>query len=232
MVEKEVSELLEDIEALVSATRREQAALRRASMTAVLVSCALLAIVAVFAFVNYEQFKTEWTEEKLSAGFEKELEVLNPALTEQVQKLSQHLLPVYSEAGRTQFLAMRPEIADRLKSEIDHLAVNLRTDSESRLVSATDRINEQTNEIVFTAYPGLRSEREQAELTRRLHEVTDQAVTEATRDFGELFAKDILAVEERIHGFNKARSDEPTLELEKRFIHLWLQLLDAEIMKR
>ena len=61
---------------------------------------------------------------------------------------------------------------------------------------------------------------------------TDEAIMEATTEFAEMYARDIHALEKRIHGFHTTKTDEPTLELEKRFIHLWLQLLDAEIMKR
>lgn len=232
MDQKGMKELIGEIEALVGATRREREALRRASVTTAVVSGALLVIVAVFMFVNYQQFKTEWTEEKLSAGFAQELEILNPVVTEQVQQLSQHLLPIYAEAGRQQFMAMRPEIAERVNAEINNLGAGLRTDSENRLTTSTDRINQQTNEIVFGSYPSLQNESEQAKLTQSLHAATDAAVTEATAEFAGLFAKDVHALEQRIHGFHTTKTDEPTLELEKRFIHLWLQLLDTEIMKR
>lgn len=232
MAQEGMKELIDDVEKLVIATRKEREALRRASLTAVIVSCALLVIVTVFMVANYQHFKTEWTEEKLSAGFAQELELLNPVVTEEVQQLAQHLLPVYSEAGRKQFIAMRPEIVERLKAEIDHIGENLRTDAENRLTTSMDRIAMKTNEIVFGAYPGLRNESDQEQLTRDLHKATDDAVTEATTEFAELYARDIHALEERIHGFHTTRTDEPTLDLEKRFIHLWLQLLDAEIMKR
>ena len=75
-------------------------------------------------------------------------------------------------------------------------------------------------------------ELEQEKLTQNLRKATDAAVTEATTEFAELYARDIFALERKIHGFHTTRTDEPTLEIEKRFIHLWLQLLDAEIMRR
>ncbi len=231
MAQRGMKVLIDDIDELVVATRGEREALRRASLTAVIVSCALLLIVTVFVIVNYQQFKTEWTEEKLSAGFAKELEVLHPVVTEQVQQLSQHLLPVYAEAGRKQLITMRPEIAERLKAEVDQIGENLRSDAENRMTTSTDRIAAKTNEIVFGAYPGLRNETDQAKLTQNLRRSTDEAITEATMEFFELYAKDIHSLEKRIHDFNTTTTDEPTLELEKRFIHLWLKLLDAEIMK-
>lgn len=232
MAEQKEKELRSRIEALVRATRNERQAIRRASITVALVSSALLIIVAVFAFVNYRHIKSEWTEEKLAAGFQKELEVLNPSANKELRQLGQHLLPIYAQAGRQKFMDMAPEIAERINAEVNHLGAHLTSDARSRLTSSVDRIRSRTADVIFAAYPGLEAESEKEELTNSFRRLTEDSVSTTINDFAVLFATDIRKLETKIHAFNTAPTDEPTVELEKRFIHLWLQLLDAEIMKK
>lgn len=232
MAEQTEKELRSQIEALVSATRSEREASRRASITVTLVSSVMLTIVAVFSIVNYGHIKAEWTEEKLAARFQEELEVLSPSATKELHQLGQHLLPVYAQAGREKFMDMTPEIAERVKSEVNHLGAHLKTDAHSRLEASMQNIRSRTEGAIFAAYPELETESEKEELTRSFRRMTEDSVSTSMNDFSELFAADIYKLETQIRAFNTMRTDEPTVELEKRFIHLWLQLLDAEIMKR
>ena len=59
MSDQSVKQLLTQIDALVSATREERAALRRASVTVLVVSSALVVILSVFAVINYSRFDAE-----------------------------------------------------------------------------------------------------------------------------------------------------------------------------
>lgn len=68
-------------------------------------------------------------------------------------------------------------------------------------------------------------------MTQRVHEICDGSLQKALDDFNVLFVKDMQQVQHALMQFDLPASDIPTVELQKKFLRLWLQLLDQEIMQ-
>ncbi len=50
-------------------------------------------------------------------------------------------------------------------------------------------------------------------------------------DFDASFSVDLSRLEEAVFHFDLSDGDEQTVDLQKKFMHLWLQILDQEIME-
>jgi hypothetical protein len=59
----------------------------------------------------------------------------------------------------------------------------------------------------------------------------DETLKKTLVDFEKLFSRDVEQLQTTVFKFNVSDGDEETVELQKKFLHLWLQLLDQEIMK-
>ncbi len=231
MTETDIDRLEARIAELESARQNEEGSLRRSSKAMVGISLAIFLIVASFAIPIYLHARSEWTEDKLAASFQHQLEELNPTTIEQTRALGEHLLPIYVAETRKQLMQMGPEISRRLGRQMDLLAQELSTELHAQLMEAEKRIQKQTTEILFQSYPHLADQAQQDRLASSFRFITETAMTNALADFSERFSVDVAALADTIVTFTDADPEETTLELQKRFIHLWLKLLDIEIMK-
>ena len=71
----------------------------------------------------------------------------------------------------------------------------------------------------------------QQDLERRLHAVCDETLEKSRRDFEALFVQDVSRLQQEVLKFDVSDTHETTVDLQKKFLHIWLQLLDQEIMK-
>ena len=138
---------------------------------------------------------------------------------------------IYAAEGKSQLKRMGPEISRRLNRQLDLLGQELNMGVHAQLTVAENRIKAHTLEALFAAYPELRDSAEQRMLTASFQTIAESAVVDAVSGFDRKFSDDIDALAETIFEFNEEESEETTVDLQKKFIHLWLQMIDAEIMK-
>ena len=93
------------------------------------------------------------------------------------------------------------------------------------------RIRDQAMSAIAESYPNLMEPGEQARLMQSFEIVTEAALLRALTDFDDHFSKDAREFQEDILSFDLRDTDESTPDLQKKFIRLWLKLLDAEIAK-
>lgn len=229
--EATVERLESELRALEEARAAEQAAERRATVTGWIVVGTILVIVTTFVLANYVHFKREWTEENFSVSLRNELEAFNPTAMEELHAMGANLLPVYAEEGRKQFKALSPQIAKKLAEQIERFGEEVEADVRAKLSETEERIRQHVMDVIFAAYPTLDDPKERAKLDHALRTMTDEAVLAAINDFDTRFSKDVLALEDVILNFDVRDTDEPTVELQKRFLRSWLRLLDEEIKK-
>ena len=203
---------------------------RGAMIQLALVSVAGLIILG-FLLTNFLYFRTEWTEAKFAQSLQAELEVLNPEVSDQLRAMGKNLMPVYVEEGRRQLPRVAPAFSRALTRQLDRFAADFQTDAYARLGQTEDRVRARTMDVVFASYPSMRSPAEQAKLDHAFRTITDTASTQAIEEFHQRFSRDAAGLQRAILDFDVPDPDESTVDLQKKFIHLWLQLLDEEIMK-
>ncbi|HEX6810049.1 MAG TPA: hypothetical protein VF384_00375 [Planctomycetota bacterium] len=226
-----LNDLEAELQGLEADLVREIANGRRATLASTGVALAVVSIVLGFAWTGYSRLRDAWTAEKFTVGMQQELEELNPTATEELNRLGQALLPVYAAETRRQFDTLAPEIAHRVGEQFELLASDLHHDIHTRLVDLDDDLQKRTERIIADSYPGLATDAQKARVAATFEDITQDAVLASIGDFEDRFSKDVVKVQDCLARFNAAESTEPTVELQKRFISLWLRMLDAEIQK-
>ncbi|MGQ9589670.1 MAG: hypothetical protein ACUVYA_05165 [Planctomycetota bacterium] len=209
----------------------EKAAERRLAKTSLAVAAAISAIVVGFLAVNFVRLRREFTSEKLSKSLEKELSEFAPTALRELSILGRDLLPAYVEAWDKQFRAAWPEISAKLDQELVRLGKNLKTRVHEALLGIEERSLEGVRRAVSKHYPSLSDPSRQAEIAERLHAYCDQALEQSLLDFDRMFSKDVSRLQDAILTFDVKDGEESTVDLQKKFLRLWLQLLDQEIMR-
>jgi hypothetical protein len=226
-----LADLEAELQGLEAELNRETASGRRAALASAGVALAIVVIVLGFAWSGYTQFKEALTADKLAIGLQREMNELNPSATRELQQLGRALLPVYTAETRRQFDSLAPEIGRRLGEQLQLIGTDLHKDIHDRLNDLEDDLQQQTERAILDCYPSLANDEQRARVDTAFEAITESAVVGAITDFDQRFAKDVDHVRDCLAKFTIAESTEPSVELQKRFISLWLQMLDQEIQK-
>ena len=226
-----VKELAARIEQLMLELATEKSAERRSAFATRVIAFAIALIIGIFLIVNYVHIRTEWTQEKLHASLEQELNELNPTASLEFGELAQYLVPVYTAETKKQFTKLGPQFSRVFIEQIEGMAAELRSDARDKLRAMDGRIRDHAMLTIAEVYPDLMDPPEQERLMRRFELVTEDALLRALTDFDTRFSHDARELQEDILSFDLRETDESTPDLQKKFIRLWLKLLDAEIAK-
>jgi hypothetical protein len=221
--------LQEELDRLEEVKAWENATDRRTTAVTVGISVLILLMVGGFSLANYMHFKSEWTEEKFAASLNRELEYLKPSVSKQIEELGKILMPVYAEETRRQFPEVAPILADRVSEEVDKFCDEFHKEVHGKMHGTGNNLRRRIMQNIFDSYPHLKDQREQEALMGRFKQSTDQSLASAVAHFEQLFSKDIDEFQNTL--YEVPDTNEPLVELQKRFIRLWIQLLDEEITK-
>ena len=223
------SQLEHQLLRLENAARAEDSSRRAALRAARIVTVGLATTIVIFVCINYFSIRGQWTEENLRSSLAKEVRELSPTAAREIGDVGRAILPVYAEEMSAQITALMPTITKRLESEIDALTMDVLTTTEGQFSAAQERVLTQCEKELLENHPVLLDPKKRTELQKRFHAITEEAVISTAAEFHTLFARDIERVQERLLNFDLADTDETTVDLQKKFLRLWLQLLDEEI---
>lgn len=214
---------------LETAMQDEQISRRGALRAARLVAVGLAATMIVFVFIIFFTIRQQWTEENFRTSLAKEVGELSPTAAREIGEVGRAVLPVYAEEAREQITALLPTIASHLEEQLDALAADVLSTTHGHFSGAQERVLAQCEKDLLENHPALLDPKQRADIQKRFHAITEKAVISAAAEFHELFARDIERVRVRLLEFDLGDTEETTVDLQKRFLRLWLQLLDEEI---
>lgn len=208
-----------------------RAAAERAHRTSLVMGACIALIVGTFLLLNYLNFRAELTTEKLAASIQHQLREVSPAAFREFGQLGQELLPVYASEWQQQFQAAWPAIKEKLDAEMTLLANNAVTRVDSHLNACEQRVLDETRRVLVSNFPEFEDPKAQEIMTARIQEVCEGSFTKALDDFNTLFVNDMTRVQRAIAEFELPEIQASTIDLQKKFLHLWLQIVDQEIMQ-
>jgi len=227
----ELKQLESEVKRLEEMIQAEGLAHQKVSRVPLAVSAVLVLLLLCFLLVNYFKVRSELTPERISKSLQAELrEVSAPALRE-FNLLGKDVLPVYVAEWQKQIQASWPQISKKLDEEVGKIGENVTHTVDTLLTESEDRVLARTEQILSENFPQLKDTEETKKIDRRLHELCDTALAKAILNFDRLFSKDVTSLQEALLKFEVTDSHETRVDLEKKFLHLWLQLLDQEIME-
>lgn len=216
---------------LESAIRQIGLNSKRTARASVLTAVSILAIVVAFTLVNYSRVSAEMTEEKFARSLTKEMGEIAPLVLNEMNRLGRDLLPVYAEELKSQIESSWPEISARVEQELNEVGSRVFEETHELLYETEERILRTAEDELFACYPGLKDPERRDNLQERLHNICEQTLANSIYNFEQQFTKDVHRLQATVFQFDVADADQSTADLQKQFVHLWLQLLDQEVME-
>lgn len=225
----EIQKLEAEVRRLESLLERQAASQRRAARNSLLATSFLVALVLLFVGINLINFRREFTQENIRQSLSKELRELSPTAAREISLLGKDVLPAYADEFRRQIPKMGPQVTAKLQTEVDLLVEDILAGTDETLRETEGRLLARTEKILAEKYPGFKDGTLQAEVDRRFHAVLDRSMAGILQEFLDRYGKDVKGIEEKLLKFDLSDSTETELDLQKKFLRLWLQLLEEEI---
>jgi hypothetical protein len=194
---------------------------------------ATLVLVAVFAIglsAIYGQGRSMYTAEKIQASLPPQVEALQPALTSTLRQVVDAAGPHYARLGQERLDAVLPKVATALEAELVGLSTGLARGAERRVAEALARVEQTQLEKIQSLYPELdrkRFETLRAEWATDIHGDTELVLA----DFQGRVLTDFTLLSNTIESFGPNQYDDfGRNELVRYYAHLWLTLIDIEVM--
>ncbi len=206
-------------------------ALKRSSRTAVVISLLLCLTVSVFLLLNYVTLSTSWASENFSTSMQQELEDFGPVLVSEINQLGQEILPTLAREGRIGLSERGPELTDAVQTQLGLFQTDLHATLHSELERLQLRVTDRALREIYANFPTLSSDSQQKQLAQRFRTTMESALIDGLLQVENSFAADVSRVQESLLQLDLTDRETDTTELQKRFLQLWLQLLDQEIME-
>jgi hypothetical protein len=192
-----------------------------------------LALVAVFAvglMAIYDKGRTMYTAENIQASLGPQVEAIQPALARTLRDVVDTAGPHYVRLGQERLEEVLPKVGKELESELVGLSDGLARGAERRVAESLARVEQTQLEKLQSVYPEL--DRDSFE-NMRLQWANDiQADTELVlADFQGRVLTDFKTLSDTIETFGPSKYDDfQKDELVRYYAHLWLTLIDIEVM--
>jgi hypothetical protein len=229
--QSDIQRLEAEILGIESTIRECTRSTKRAAATSIATAAALLGLVACFILINYSRVCAELSQEKLLNSLTRELGEVAPLAMSEIQRLGQDLLPLYAQEFKSQLETRWPEIAARVEREVEEIGSRALTDANAALRGSEERIEAALLKTIFDCYPEVHDPVQREEIERQLKTTCDQTLALTLDSFDRTFSKDLDRLQQTVLQFDVSDGHDDHVDLQKRFLRLWLQLLDQEVLE-
>ena len=226
-----VNELNADMQRLEEAMKAERTMERRTTKTTMVITVGLCLTICAFLLANYINLSNNWAAENFKASLQKEITELSPTAMYELNMLGKELLPVYAQEGRKQLMALAPDITQMCHEQLDMLSGDLMKSVHDKMHASQESVLEKVEAVIHSCYPSLHDPAQREVLENRFRMITEDALAASVVSFERKFSKDVTNVREALFRMDVSDTGESTVDLQKKFIHLWLQVLDQEMME-
>jgi hypothetical protein len=229
--DQRLNELESEVKRLEGALTDGSAAARRSARATLAIASSLALVVVAFIIANFVNLKSEWTQEKFSESLDDELAELRPTAERELKKLGNQILPVYMKEGKAQIELMGPQMGERFESELDLLCKDITVCVHDRLHSTQTRVKDAVHKAIYDSFPNLQDDVQSELLKRRFQDVTEQSIANAMVKFDKKFGQRVDEFKQTLVTFDISKTTDDPVDLQKKFLGLWLDLLKSEIME-
>ena len=226
-----LNEVESEVKRLEGALTYGTAAARRSARATLVIASALALVVVAFIITNFVNLKSEWTQEKFSESLDDELAELRPVAEKELKKLWAQVLPIYMKEGKAQMERMGPQMGERFDRELDILCKDITVGVHDRLHSTQTRVLDAVHKTIYDSFPHLQDDVKSELLERRFQDVTEQSITNAMVKFDRKFGERVEEFQKTLVTFDVSETTDDSVDLQKKFLGLWLDLLKSEIME-
>ncbi len=227
MEERLEQDQVSDLDRLMRDAEATSQRLRRVQIGSTL---ALVIVFAVSLMAIYGKGRSMYTAENFKASLEPQLKILEPQLEDALRSVVSTVGPHYARLGQERLEIVLPKVATALEADLLGLSTGLAQDAEMRVAAALANVEQTQLEKLHSLYPDLDAARFAEMRNDWAREI--QGDTELVlADFQGRVLTDFANLSNTIESFGPNRFDDfEKDELVRYYAHLWLTLIDAEVM--
>jgi hypothetical protein len=207
-------------------------ATRRRRFESKLIAAGAVVMLLGFAYASYRTLAQNFSGDRVRASVERVGGELVTEASPVLIDVAKQVAPVYRAEAENAVRELMPELTDRARTEFELCAQHLSEKAHTNLLNASAAPIEATLDRMSSQFPSLQDpgfrEELMHEAEKLLHDEIDQVLA-STQETYQPQSDRILAAFRKLE--REAPADADTQELSTRFVHLWLMLIDAELME-
>jgi hypothetical protein len=216
-----------ELDQLLGEARESAARMRRAQMFATL---GLVAVFVVAVGAMYVKGRAMYTAEAFQASLAPQLEELRPDLEDTARNVVDTAGPHYARLGQERLEDVIPALGAAVRVELDGMSASLASRAERKVTDAIVKVEQKQVDRLRRLYPDL-DQRELERLSNKWAGDIQRDTELVLADFHERAMTDFTILGTTIESFGPSRFDDmPRDELVRYYAHLWLSLVDDEIL--
>ena len=194
-------------------------------------SCGAVALLFCFAYASYVTLSTNFSKARLRSSTERVGRELVSEASPMMIDVAKQVVPVYRAEAERAVHDLIPELTKRARAEFDLAAEHLSAKAKDTLRNTTTTPFHNTIDRLTAQFPCLQDQAFRDEL---LQDAETTLRAEMNNVLANAHATYQPQADRLIEAFRKLEREAPpaadTQELSKRFVHLWLLLIDTELM--
>lgn len=209
------------------------AAVRARRNSFAFVSCAAMVALLVFAWISYGSIRSNFSRDKLVDNGQRVGQTMMESAQPQLIAAAKQLLPVYRAEAERALGETLPLLRQRAMEQLELAQENIGERARVALEEAAIAPVHDALQGLMAEFPALQDEQFVTELLEETESTLHEELAHVLEDAQALYRPHI----ERLTGaMSELRSDELASatndQLMQRFMHLWILLIDTELMGR
>jgi hypothetical protein len=211
--------------------RSRQAIEQRFRKTEQFLTLSILAILIVFLVLSYTKITRTYTLENVTPRLTEEMAGMGPEVASMLSRVAENVIPVYTELGASKLEQALPQVEQALAREMTQLLENTQVRVREEFDEALHRLAQKLRLRLEKEFPALMSPEGIHALERQFDEMLTVDSPELLEAFFQKYSKELVTVYRTLDKFEPNRFQRyDQEELMIQYTHLWLTLLDYEVM--
>jgi hypothetical protein len=196
-----------------------------------IISVAVAFVLVAFVVASYFAVRANFSGERLSMRLSSEISAMTPQISDAVLSVGEEVMPLYLEQGEKKLRDALPALELAMSEELTKVWSGMHGQIEADFDAALDRSAKKLEQRLQQQFPELLEPANLALLENELNEMLEKDTSEFLGRFFDQYSNDLNDVYKTIEGFSPSRFERMgNEELAAQYLHLWLTLLDREIL--
>jgi hypothetical protein len=192
---------------------------------------AVIAIFGGFALTTYQKTQQNFSQENITAAATAAVPDLTPALSEELTRIAQAVLPVYKQTAIERIAVVGPQVSAAAIVRLERLPADAGQLMGDRLIETFDRVIQRIEPEVNATFPSLTDATRRDLLTAHFFNVVEQKNQDIATHINTTFTNELIRLHAILDKFYVPESltQAQTDELQRKFLASLLGLAQYEL---
>ena len=193
---------------------------------------AVIALFAIFSYATYEHIKRNFDQAAMQKAVSEHGDAVMPVAMRLLQQTGQDLFPVYRDAALAKLKADGPKAASAAVDQVRQVPEQTGKEFQQKLQAAFDAAVTKVEPDFKAAFPNVTDEKRQQIMSAFVAEQIDAQNKRIASRVNQLYTNDLIHMQGTLDKFQLPDTSGTPAgqdELERRFLHTMVALLDDQV---